>query len=267
MTFLDVSTAVDLHPVATVLAELHERAQAQGVELMVVGAVARDILIRHVVGAPPERATADVDVAAAVSTWEELHLVTQTMQPARNSVHTFLVRNMEVDVIPFGGIESAQRTITWPNDHMMQVLGFQEAMRSALSVMLPGGLVVAVASLPAQSLLKLFAWKDRRYLDRRDAIDLKTILHAYHQGSYLDELYDNYLGLLEKHDFDPRLAGAERMGKEAILLIAPADRGVVADLLFGEELSSLIVSDMGGQPGENRALLSAYIEGCNLMSI
>ncbi len=65
MTFFDVSTAADLRPVAGVLAEIHRRAEPHGMEVMVVGAVARDILITHASGSAPNRATADVDVAVA----------------------------------------------------------------------------------------------------------------------------------------------------------------------------------------------------------
>jgi predicted nucleotidyltransferase len=144
-----------------------------------------------------------------------------------------------VDIVPFGEIESETRTITWSNDFRLDVFGFREAFASAVQVRLPGGLVVAVASLPAQSLLKLFAWRDRRYQSRRDAVDLKAILCAYHEGRYFEELYAEYGSLLDKHDFDHQLAGAERIGREACALIG----------------------DMGGAPDVNGALLSAYRDG------
>jgi predicted nucleotidyltransferase len=228
---------------------------------MVVGAVARDILIRHVTGSGPHRATADIDIAVAVSSWKDVDCLTGTLEETRGGVHKFLVRGVEVDIIPFGDIESQERTITWPNHHMMDVLGFKEARDSAVHVTLPGGLNVAVASLPAQSVLKLFAWRDRRYQDRRDAIDLRTILGAYHEGPYFDELYTDYESLLAKHDFDPVFAGAERMGREASAIIGPANRHVVTDLLFFEERFDALAADMGSLVGENRALLSAYRGG------
>ena len=56
MRSFDASTAADLEPIALVLADLQYRADECGVEIMVVGATARDILIRHVVGSVPERA-------------------------------------------------------------------------------------------------------------------------------------------------------------------------------------------------------------------
>lgn len=261
MNFFDVSTAADLIPVAAVLSGLKRNAAQLGIDVMVVGAVARDILIRHVAGVTPARATADIDIGIAVTSWSEVDLLGQTMQPVPGNVHRFLVGQIEVDVIPFGEIESNQRTITWSNDHMMDVFGFREAFESAVSVRLPGDLEIAVASLPAQSLLKLFAWRDRRYQDRRDAIDLKTILHSFHQGKYFDELYDRHLSLLEKLEFDPRLAGAAKMGHEAKNLIATSDQSIATDLLSDDDLLQSLASDMGGRQGDNLALLLAYRGG------
>lgn len=167
---------------------------------------------------------------------------------------------MRVDIIPFGPIESAQRTITWPNDHLMHVFGFREALAAAVRVKLPGGLVVTAASLPAQSLLKLFAWRDRRYQDRRDAIDLKSILLAYHQGGHLDVLYTEHLDTLEKYEFDPALAGAARMGREARFLVAAADHALLHAVLEDDLLRAL-ASDMDGRRSDNVALLKAYRAG------
>jgi len=261
MRSFNASTAADLQPIALVLAELQRRAEECGVEIMVVGATSRDILIRHVVGSVPERATADIDVAVAVASWSHLSKLTDPLTRLEGSEHKFEVQKTEVDVIPFGDIEDADRTITWPDDHRMNVFGFREAMNAAVRVTLPGDLTVAVASLPAQSVLKLFAWQDRHYDDRRDAIDLKSIINAYHEGPYLDELYTEHVAFLEKHGHDPRLAGAERIGSETRELIAPGNLDFVTDILDSPERFDLLAADMGGLIRENRSLLAAYRRG------
>lgn len=261
MRSFNASTAADLQPIALVLAELQRRADECGVEIMVVGATARDILIRHVVGSVPERATADIDVAVAVSSWAHLSKLTGPLTRLAGSEHKFEVRKTEVDVIPFGEIEDANRTITWPDDHQMNVFGFREAMAAAIRVTLPGDLEVAVASLPAQSVLKLLAWQDRHNDDRRDAIDLKSIINAYHEGPYFDELYTEHVAYLENHGYEPRLAGAERIGREARELIAPENLGFVSGLLDSADRFDLLAADMGGLIRENRSLLAAYRQG------
>jgi predicted nucleotidyltransferase len=264
MISYDASTIADLEPTAVVLADLHRNAAACGVDMMVVGAAARDILIRHVVGSAPQRATSDIDIAVAVASWADIDRLTEGTHRADRSAHKFVVRGVEVDIIPFGPIESDERTITWPDDHRMHVFGFREALSAAVQVKLPGELVVAVASLPAQSILKVLAWRDRRYQSRRDAIDLKTILCAYREGPYLEELYVAYEELLERHGFDPTLAGTERMGREAAALIAPADRHVVTGLLFDEDRLDALAADMGGAMSGNGELLLAYRNGFRL---
>jgi predicted nucleotidyltransferase len=262
MTFFDASTAADLQPVAVVLADIHRRADRLGIDIMVVGAVARDILIRHQLGIDPARETADIDIAIAVESWADVDDLARTLDGRSKIPHRFVVQGVEVDMIPFGRIESAQRTIRWPDDHEMNVFGFKEAFRAAISVKLPGDLVVPVASLPAQSLLKLLAWHDRRYDTKRDAIDLRTILGAYHEGPSFDELYNNHPELLDRHDYDPANAGAELVGREAGALLAPGDREkVLRTLLAPDDLLLHLATDMGGHLRANYPLLLAYRQG------
>lgn len=260
MQLLDVSTVADLQPVTFVLEEILKQAERLDVELMLVGAVARNVLIRHYVGSIPARATVDIDIAIAVASWPVVTSLTATLHPTPRVPHKFVVRGVDVDIIPFGPIESEDRTITWPNEHRMDVFGFQEAFRAAVRVKLSESVTIAVASLPAQSLLKLFAWRDRHYQNVRDAIDLKTILRAYHEGPYHDELYLDHFALLEQHDFDPVNAGAARIGQEASTLVAPDDRHVL-DVLSSNKLMDMLAADMGGRAGDNRLLLDAYAAG------
>jgi predicted nucleotidyltransferase len=211
----------------------------------------------------PQRGTADLDLAIAVASWNAVDQITAGLVRARRSHHTFVVQGVEIDIVPFGGIESTDRTIRWPNDHVMNslvmnVVGFTEALATAVRVRLPGDVSIAVASLPAQSVLKLLAWQDRRWLSRRDAIDLRTILHSYHQGPYLEVLYADFGPLLEKHGFDPVHAGAERLGREAGATFVSA---AIAELLSNEQLCDALAADMGCQVAENRALIAAYREG------
>ncbi len=260
MKYFDGSAKAELEPVAGVLREIKRQADLAGVEFMVVGATARDLLIRQVVGSTPERATADIDVAVAVSSWAEVDQLTRAMQPAE-SMHTFHVQGTEVDIIPFGMIESDNRMIIWPDDHRLDVFGFREAWADTVRVLLPFATEVAVASLPAQSLLKAFAWRDRRHDDLRDAIDLRSVLRAYHEGLYLDELYENFGNLIEENDFVPEYAGAQRMGQEAGRLVAIADRGVVMQVFKDDRLVERLSEDMAGMVSENHALISAYVRG------
>jgi predicted nucleotidyltransferase len=70
-----------------------------------------------------------------------------------------------VDLIRFGGVESAGRTNAWPpeQDIVMRVTGFSDGLESAVPVRLDRNLVIPVVSLPVLLVLKLFAWIDRKH--------------------------------------------------------------------------------------------------------
>jgi len=61
-----------LDPVARdILRAVSEEATNIGIDYMVVGATARDILMTHVFGIDTRRATHDVDFAVAVENWDQ----------------------------------------------------------------------------------------------------------------------------------------------------------------------------------------------------
>ena len=78
-----------------------------------------------------------------------------------------------VDIIPFGKLETAERTIAWPPDAdvVMNVAAFSDVFENALRVEVRPDLVIPVASLPGLAILKLFAWTDRH--EARDVQDLR----------------------------------------------------------------------------------------------
>jgi hypothetical protein len=51
----------DLVPVATVLAEIQARTALLDIAVLVMGATARDVVVRHMTGTPPVRSTRGLD--------------------------------------------------------------------------------------------------------------------------------------------------------------------------------------------------------------
>jgi predicted nucleotidyltransferase len=261
MTYYDVSTLDDFEPAATVLAEIQAVATRLGIEVMVVGAVARDIIVRRLTGTPPVRATRDVDVAVSVESWDELAELTDGMTSSGQAAHRFTVLGVPVDVVPFGGIEAPDRSITWPDDHTMTVLGFREAWSNAVIGLLPNGVAIRLPSLAAQSILKVLAWNDRHDDDSRDAVDLATLLEAQGSADQLDRLYDDHGDRLRRYDFDPVLAGAEVVGAEAAMLLGQSGRAAMRDLLAEQPRLDLLAAEMRGMISRRRAMLDAYVSG------
>ena len=106
---------------------------------MVIGATARDILSVAIAGAPPTRATADVDIAVAVSSWQSFEALTADLERVGRRRHTFVVAGMHVDVVPFGELETSRRVIDWGGGSQMNTLGLREAYAASHTAALPSG--------------------------------------------------------------------------------------------------------------------------------
>lgn len=262
MTFWDLSDTADFDYLDHVLEPMCRHARQCGVSMMVVGAASRDLLLRGGLGVDPLRMTKDVDIALAVDSWEQLAAVTAPLTPVRDVPHRFLVQGAEVDIVPFGALERPDRTIVWPNDHAMSVLGFSEAFAHADEVRLARSGSVRVPSLETQAVLKVMAWFDRHHRDSRDAEDLREILLAGHRGPHLDALYEPDGPELETFDWDPQTAGAARLGRLAAEQLDPSARAVVSDVLEAQtDPAALLLADMGRRVAENHALLHAFRSG------
>lgn len=241
---LRASTDSEVLRATKVLARIDEAAREAQVDYMVVGATARSLISIDLFGTSPQRQTSDIDIAAEVASWADFTSLVRKLQRHGRSVHKFIVEGTEVDVVPYGGIEQADRTIRWPDDHAMNVLGFREAVDSAQAVFLPDGISVKVPSIPALVLLKLFAWRDRYHDDTRDALDLGTMFEWYSSGEYFERLYGEDVNALEKFEFDPPPAGAWLLGSRIPGLLDDAGVVELLRVLDDQELIGRLANAM-----------------------
>ncbi|WP_028048953.1 nucleotidyl transferase AbiEii/AbiGii toxin family protein [Cellulomonas sp. URHD0024] len=244
MSTIDLSSSTDsrIAVAGQVLAMLQETAGSHSVPLMVIGATARDILSVAIAGTPPARATADVDIAVAVPSWQAFEALTSDLERVGRRRHTFLVSGTHVDVVPFGDLETSGRVIDWGDGSAMNTLGLREAHAASLPALLPGGTTVRVPSVAGLVTLKLIAWSDRRLETRRDAVDLQTIIGWTTTGALLDDLYATGVALLEAYEFDPDLAAAHRLGHEMFELLGSAAPQVLA--LVDDDNLARLAADM-----------------------
>ena len=191
-------------------------AKELGLSYFLVGAMARDVLLGHVFGLDPGRATRDVDVAFALESWEQFRQIQDRLiaggrfVAAPNIPHRLLfsvegtAQQYIVDLIPFGGVEQSAHTIAWPPDlhMMMHVAGFAEALQTAPLVQVATGLMIHVVSLPGLAMLKLLAWQERGLADPRDAIDVVTLCRHYTEAGNLERVYVEALPALQAVGFD-----------------------------------------------------------------
>lgn len=254
---LDLSAVPDLPVPQEVLRELLDRAQQQEqeIQILVIGAAARDLVV-HAPTERSRRATLDLDVAIAVDR-SQFQTFTRGLTRVRNSEHKFLMLGVEVDVVPFGPIET-NRAVELNDGHRLDVNGLAEAATTAVRVLLRDGLVVDVASLPAQAVLKVLAWRDRHDKNPKDGADLQEILEAAGHGRHADETW-NCEPALEWANYDIYLASAFRVGRVAAEPFTEQDGCAVLDVLRDPVLAERLARHMGGL--ESGHLLDAFGEG------
>lgn len=218
---IDLSDRAVLQPLARLLSAVREA--AGGAPFVLVGAAARDLLLVHLHGIDMQRATEDTDLALAVTDWDtfkrirEALIATKAFKPDQPA-HRLWFGDQRLDVIAFGGVERPDRSIVWPSEgaEIMDVSGFHEALATAISVRLPGGSTFNVASLPALALLKVWAWRDRKYTTPgKDAADLWMFLQNYAEAGNEDRIYSDEAEVLTTSGFDLQEAGAWLLGKDA----------------------------------------------------
>ncbi|MGY0502547.1 hypothetical protein ACWZHB_29000 [Nocardia sp. FBN12] len=258
---LSRSTDLEINLAATVLRELDAVASRTGVDFLVVGATARNMLAHSITGATPERATHDVDIAVGVADWDEVWQLGSMFGAQDRHSHRIAIGGIPVDIIPCGAIEAADRTVAWPGDFTMNTLGFREAFGSAETVLLPGQLVVRIPSIAAQVLLKLVAWFDRHWTSTKDAVDLRTMLEWSDTAQLLEELYESHFGLVEMYDYDTALAGAHRIGNAIAALLGVPELAQVRAMVQDPPLQVRLARDMRGVFDRSHERLIALTRG------
>jgi predicted nucleotidyltransferase len=275
---LDLTNKQALGCLSDLIADI--RANVPKVDILLVGATARDLLLFYAHGIKVARGTEDIDLAFAVASWTDFEklrkslLSSDVFRSHPSGAHRLLYRqDMVVDLIPFGGLENDDRTISWPphGDIVMSVLGFEEAFESSIDVLLPSARQVAVVSLPMLAVLKVLAWSERRTLaPRKDAFDLLLILQNYLDAGNSERLYSEAGQLLESPDFDYELAGGWLAGRDASETIRQYSK---ANRIAATLLSILAAeTDPNGQlrligelramdPERSRRVLSAFLSG------
>lgn len=241
-----------------VLREIDGVARELQLPYFMAGAMARDIVLTHVFGVQTSRATLDVDFAIAVENWQQFNTVKERLVASglfnfsENAAQRIYYRLQEdgdgypVDIIPFRGVEEPTHTIAWPPDMktIMNVIGYEEALASAIHVAIEPELIIPIASLPGLALLKLFAWRDRYNFTPRDAQDLVIISRGYHDAGNLDRLYGEEFGVLETVEYDVDLASPRLLGKDARIIANSATLSQATTLLNDVKLVDRLVTHM-----------------------
>ncbi|CAB4051725.1 nucleotidyl transferase AbiEii/AbiGii toxin family protein [Paraburkholderia phenoliruptrix] len=241
------------------LREVAAAASEKGIQWFVGGASARDIVLTHVHDIEPTRATADVDIGISIESWAGHEIMRTALltsghfEQRGTATHRLHYQAPDIgartwlDIVPFGGIADDGGEIAWPPDQAvrMNVVGFEQALQVAVKVRIDTDLVVPVASLPAQGMLKIIAWKDRHAVDRKDATDLLFLLAWYGEAGNLDRLYaDDAFDLIERHEHDPDIAGAALLGRDMAGIVTPEVRDQILAVMAPDNPSPPLLTHM-----------------------
>lgn len=274
---LDFSEKPELRGLARVASALQAAAAPLGVEFFLMGAAARDLILQHAYGIEARRVTKDVDFAVMVRDWNAYDALRSALMTGGEfsarpgpATHRFLhTSGLPLDIVPFGGIERADRTFAWPPEHstVFECFGMAEAFAASISVCLPEQVQLKVAPIPAQAVLKISAWRDRMHTyPGRDAGDLFMFLRHYMDLGNFDRATTEHRDLFEANDFDYVEAGARLLARDMARLLGRLGSERVLSILSPEvdEAGKLLLAKQSGLDLEHaRRLLDVF---CNELS-
>ena len=210
-----------------------------------LGAASRDIFLHHLHGRPIRRKTVDVDLGVQLSSWRAYEDLTAKLFGSGAFFGTGRqhklrhASGLELDVMPFGGIESPGNQIAWPSapTAVMTVIGYDDIQKAAIKVKISTSpeVIVPVATLPGIAILKVIAWNDDRERRAKDISDLAYIADEYLHLDNWDRLEKGDSYLTEK-EIRIQTVGAELLGRDMAKIASEGVRSLV-DTLLREEIS------------------------------
>lgn len=256
----DLSGKID-QPTVNALSLLKRVADALGIPFFVVGASARDILLKHCYGIDSPRATRDVDLGVRVADWEKYNRLTDALISTGKFAATrerqrFCFDTVLIDIVPFGAIANEHKRISWPPDHeiFMSLFAFEESYEYAVTVRLSSDpeLDIRLPTLPGLALMKIISWEERYPERAKDAEDLSLIMNSYEDAGNFERLYDQEQNLLQAEGFDTRLAGIRLLGRDMAKMADHGTAEVVCRILCNEKdrvsQYRLVVDMIRGKP-------------------
>jgi predicted nucleotidyltransferase len=252
-------------PIVNALYTLKKVADSLNIPFFVVGASARDLILKHCYGIEPPRKTGDIDLGVEVANWQQFKELTESLIATGQFFPTketqrFLCGVILIDIVPFGPITDDNKKISWPPEHeiIMSMVGFKEAFEYSITVRLSSDPVldIKLSTLPGLAIMKLISWKDKYPERKRDAGDLLLIMNEYEEAGNSERLYGEELPLLQEEDFDARMAGIRLLGRDMAKISDPQTFRIIKSILDGEieDVSQYkLVSDMIRESGSLQA--------------
>jgi len=223
----------------------------------IVGAFARDIILKNIFNQSTGLATQDIDVAIQLQTWKNYRDLTDYLETncgftkGQNAYRFISPEGVLTDILPYGEIET-DRTISFPpSNRIINMFGFKEVSDSCLVVRLDNRIDIKVVSIEGIAILKFIAWKDREpeQVSEKHARDIGLVFNAYYDAmvgefaAKFSDLFD-----IDDDDFDATLCGARALGRR-MRQISNNSNTLVNELMA---LFSYILEDKDNSPFANQ---------------
>jgi predicted nucleotidyltransferase len=252
----DISGKID-RPAVDALSAVRTIADSLGIPFFVVGASARDYILRYCYGIEPRRMTTDIDLGVEVAGWEQYTKLRKALEttgkfiPDEREAQRLHFDSVFIDIVPFGPITDKDRRVAWPPEHeiFMSMVGFREAYEYSITVRFSKNPVldVKVATLPGLAIMKLISWKEKYPERQKDAEDLLLIMHKYEETGNFDRLYEQERDLLKEESFDVTHASIRLLGRDMAKIADPETLIAIRTILaaeIGEQSQYRLANDM-----------------------
>ena len=178
-------------------------------DVFVVGARARDIVMNIMKEKKPSRETFDLDVAVLLKDWDKFDNICISLQENNfkriGKTQKFYYKgengdlDFEIDLVPYGGIAEDEK-IKWPPDGNpeMSVRCFEDVMAHSIDIKVDDDISFKIAPICGQFIIKLDTWNDRHSRTNKDAEDMTIFIKSYWSIHQNDLDFEN----LEELDLD-----------------------------------------------------------------
>jgi len=269
-TSLNISGKIDASAVRA-LAAVKAAADALDLSFFVIGAMARDVFLRHLFGFEDRRMTRDIDFGVSLSGWEDYSalktaLIKDHGFETSDQIQRLRQGKILIDVVPFGSISGSGQILRWPPDgsRHMTTTGFDEAFESSVHVKVSASpeVVVRVCSLAGLVILKLISWQERYPERQQDAEDIFEIMERYEGAVGVDRLFAEAPDLITEEGFDNSKAAIRLLGRDIAAMAGPKTIKVIQSILQEEnrEGSRLrLAVDMAREMGDPEVELGTIV--------
>lgn len=191
------------------------------INYFVVGAFARDIILKNIFNQEAGLITHDIDVAIQLDNWENYQQFAEYLKEICDfkegkNAYTFISpEGVLTDILPYGEIETG-RAISFPPDfkRIINMFGFKEVSDACLVIQIDDKIDLKIVSMEGITILKFIAWKDREpeQVSEKHARDIGLIFSAYYDAM-VSEFAVEFSDLFDEEDFDATRCGTRALGR------------------------------------------------------